>query len=114
LRRRSPWRVAARRAVGLLAVFAQITLVVATGAESWRGRDASAHVERSGTQLHFAHDEATCVACTAQTLHAQPAPRSAGLPDSVQPRHAPADLALVPSGVHDPYSNGSRAPPLMT
>jgi hypothetical protein len=113
-RRGSPWWTAGRRVVGLLALLAQVTFVMATGAESWHGRDASAHVERSGTQLHFAHDEATCVACTAQTLHAQPGPRSTGLPECVRPRQVATDLALVPFGVHDPYCNGSRAPPLVS
>jgi hypothetical protein len=100
--------------MGILAAVAQFTLLLATGADSWQGRDASAHVERRGTQLHHAHDEATCVACTAQTLHAQAAPPAVSWPDPAAPHIATADLAATPPRSRDYPSNGSRAPPLVS
>jgi hypothetical protein len=101
-----------RRACGVVAAVAQVTLILATGADSWHGRDASAHVERTGTQLHYAHNEATCVACTAQTMHAQAAPPTVNWPDDVTPQCAAATLAANPPRSRDCPSNGSRAPPL--
>jgi hypothetical protein len=116
--RLSGWRgrrgLAVRRAFGVLAAVAQCTLLLATGADAWQGRDASAHVERSGTQLHHAHDEATCVACTAQTMHAQAAPPAVAWPDADAPHVAAAGLAASPPRSRDCPSNGSRAPPLMS
>jgi hypothetical protein len=113
-RSRSGCRTAARRALSVLAAVLQLGLLLATGADSWRGRDASAHVERSGTRLHHAHDEATCVACTAQSLHAQAAPPTMPWPDAVAPYVAAAELASTPPRSQDHSSNGSRAPPLMS
>jgi hypothetical protein len=103
-----------RRVCGVIAAIAQLTLILATGAEAWQGRDASAHVERTGTQLHHAHNEATCVACTAQTMHAQAAPPVVAWPDALAPHCAAADLAANPPRSRDCPSNGSRAPPLVS
>jgi hypothetical protein len=103
-----------RRLGGVVAAIAQITLILATGAESWQGRDASAHVEQSGTQLHHAHNEATCVACTAQTMHAQAAPPVLAWPEPFAPQCAAAGLAANPRRSWDCPSNGSRAPPLVS
>jgi hypothetical protein len=112
-RRARTWRLAVvRQAVGVLALLAQATLVVAAGADSWQGRNASAHLEPSGTQLHFAHDDATCVACTTQTLHAQPVPRPETSPAYQRPQNPARDLGGTPLEVRDHDSNGSRAPPL--
>jgi hypothetical protein len=103
-----------RRFCGVVAAIAQITLILATGAESWQGRDASAHVERSGTQLHHAHNEATCVACTAQTMHAQAAPPAVAWPEASARHCVAAILAANPPRSRDCPSNGSRAPPLVS
>jgi hypothetical protein len=113
-RPRSTCRTAVRRALSVVVAVLQLGLLLATGADSWRGRDASAHVERSGTRLHHAHDEATCVACTAQSLHAQAAPRTMPWPDAVAPHIAAAELASTPPRSQDHPSNGSRAPPLVS
>ena len=116
--RRWPWRgprgLVLRRVCGVVAAVAQLTLILATGAESWHGRDASAHVERTGTQLHHAHNEATCIACTAQSMHAQAAPPAVAWPDANAPHCAAASLAANPPRSRDCPSNGSRAPPLMS
>ena len=109
---RGPRGLLVRRLCGVVAAVAQLTLILATGAESWHGRDASAHVERTGTQLHHAHNEATCIACTAQTMHAHAAPPAVAWPDASAPHCAAASLAANPPRSRDCPSNGSRAPPL--
>jgi hypothetical protein len=109
---RGPRGLGLGRLCGVVAAVAQVTLILATGAEAWQGRDASAHVERTGTQLHHAHNEATCVACTAQTMHAQASPPAVALPDASAPQCAAASLAANPPRSRDCPSNGSRAPPL--
>ena len=100
-----------RQLLAIVAGCAQLTVLLATGADAWRGRDASAHVERGGTHLHYAHDESTCVACTTQTLHAQAAPRTMGLLDVAVGRSVAPGLAAVPprSSFHTPDT--ARAPP---
>jgi hypothetical protein len=110
---RGPRGLVLRRLSAVVAAVAQFTLILATGADSWHGRDASAHVERTGTQLHHAHNEASCVACTAQTMHAQAAaPAVVAWPDASAPHCAAASLAANPPRSRDCPSNGSRAPPL--
>jgi hypothetical protein len=109
---RGPLGLGLRRLCGVVAAVGQLTLILATGAESWHGRDASAHVERTGTQLHHAHNEATCIACTAQTMHAQAAPPAVAWPDANALHCAAASLAANPPRSRDCPSNGSRAPPL--
>lgn len=59
-------RVFLRRAALLLAV-GQAAMGAAPLLERG-GTSAVAHVEESGTQLHYAHDEAGCVACVAHKL----------------------------------------------
>jgi hypothetical protein len=103
-----------RRLIGIVAAVAQLGLVIAAGAESWHGRDASAHVERGGVSLHFAHDAATCVACTAQTLHA-PEPTRPPLTIALvvgRARHTDGPAASLSS--RPPLTNGSRAPPRLS
>lgn len=52
----------------VVAIVAQVGLVVAPLAEVWQGQDAAAHVEAGGTSTHYAHNDATCAACQARTL----------------------------------------------
>jgi len=52
----------------MLALITQFVLVLTPLIEGRDGPDASAHVERKGIQLHHAHDEAYCSACTARHL----------------------------------------------
>jgi hypothetical protein len=102
------------RRVRLLAVLAglgQLVMVLAGTIESWRGPDASAHVETRGTQLHHAHDEATCPACIVQLLHAKPE-RPSAPPLSRRLIEAPpaTETWSVPTGAAPTYT--SRAPPI--
>lgn len=102
-----------RRAFGVAIAVAQLVVVVATATDSLRA-SASAHVEQSGTQRHFAHNEATCPVCAAQSMHAQVALTPAPLPS-----HAPALTASVQRvdcmfAGQTPAANGSRAPPTLS
>jgi hypothetical protein len=103
-----------RRLAALVVMVAQIALGLAYSAESWRGADASAHIERTGTQLHHAHNEATCPACAAQSLHALVASRTPPVSvghDGVGAADAWNDLRPA-ARVHP--ANGSRAPPVVS
>jgi hypothetical protein len=96
-----------------MAGFAQLTVLVASGADAWRGRDASAHVESAGTHLHYAHDEASCVACMTQTLHAQAAPRPDGLPVFAVAQAAIDGLLAASPRADSHTPDAARAPPRM-
>lgn len=52
-----------------LAAVAQLALVLAPLAEGRAGVGMRAHVEANGSASHHVHEEATCVACQARTLH---------------------------------------------
>jgi hypothetical protein len=96
--------------LAFLAGLGQLVMVLSGTIESWRGPDASAHVEAHGTQLHHAHDEATCPACIVQALHAKPE-----RPSSPWPRRAAKAApwtALVWSVLaRTATTNVARAPP---
>ena len=62
----------------LLVLLAQLVLVLTPLLEGRGGPDARAHVEEAGTQIHHAHDEAYCSACSVRHLLAS----SAVLPPS--------------------------------
>ena len=102
-------RMTWRRWIALVAAIGQVALFVASSTESWR--DASAHVERGGTRLHYAHDEASCVACAARNLHARPLLRLPDLAVVVMSGEASLEqsLGLPKEPDYNPY--GSRAPP---
>jgi hypothetical protein len=74
-------------------------------------RNASAHVEAKGVQLHYAHDEATCIACNASRILGGAEPVS-------PPLVLPADriVSATPELIQHLVSsarghNNSRAPP---
>ncbi len=96
--------------LALLAGLGQMVMVLSGTIESWRGPDASAHVETRGTQLHHAHNEAFCPACVVQTLHAKPERPTSPLPNRA-PTVAPrvASIRSAPTGTVT--TNSPRAPP---
>jgi hypothetical protein len=98
-------------AAAILAFIGQLTLVTASNAEGWR-HDAAAHVERGGTQAHHAHNEATCVACATQVLHARPAVRVPTLPVPERQRTVAGAPVETRTDLTPDYSHGSRAPPV--
>jgi hypothetical protein len=101
------------RAVGLAIAIAQLAVVFATATESWHA-SASAHVEQGGTQWHYAHNEATCPVCTAQSMHARI--EASVPPAAVLIRRAAALVARVDRPVvgRTLTANGSRAPPALS
>ena len=101
-----------RRGIGVAIALAQLVLVFATATESLRA-SASAHVEQSGTQRHFAHNEATCPVCTAQSMHARTVPYPP--PAAVVEHRVAAMIQRVDGRVASaPFTaNGSRAPPAL-
>lgn len=110
--RHRAWLGRARRCLAVVAAAGQLTLLLATGADAWRGRDASSHIERAGTHLHHAHDEASCVACAVQTLHAPHARPAIEWSGTTAPQAVTTKLASARAWARDHPSNGSRAPPL--
>jgi hypothetical protein len=103
-----------RRLAALVVMVAQIALGLAYSAESWRGADASAHIERSGTQLHHAHNEATCPACAAQSLHAVVPARTPTLPTGDDAVGTAVARDESRPAAHTHPANGSRAPPVVS
>lgn len=53
----------------VLAAVAQLALVLAPLAEGRAGVGMGSHVEANGQASHHVHEEATCVACQARSLH---------------------------------------------
>ena len=54
--------------VALIATVAQLVVAIAPLAEGRDGRMAS-HVEATGAQSHYTHNDATCAACQARSIH---------------------------------------------
>src|SRR5689334_19181713 len=54
--------------IALMAMVAQIVVAVAPLAEGRDGRMAS-HVESKGVPGHYTHNDATCAACQARSIH---------------------------------------------
>lgn len=94
----------------VLAVLGQIGLSGASLTLARDERSAVSHTERNGIDLHYAHNEATCAACTALSLHGTPR-----VPIAWQPPRPPDNeiTSLVPRdrGAQLLFSNLSRAPP---
>jgi hypothetical protein len=70
--RRRSWFFAV---LALLATTAQLAVALAPLAEGREGR-ATVHVESGGTPRHYQHNDATCAACQARSIHGT-APRLA-------------------------------------
>ncbi|HEY0528278.1 MAG TPA: hypothetical protein VGD02_05580 [Gemmatimonadaceae bacterium] len=76
-------------------------------------RNASAHIEANGVSLHHAHDESTCIGCTASRLlgGAEPAQPALVMP---APRIASTTDELVEwASSVGARQNRSRAPPVL-
>ncbi|MEP6690669.1 MAG: hypothetical protein ABJD07_05895 [Gemmatimonadaceae bacterium] len=106
---RRSWRTAV---IALVVALAQVVaFTLAPLAEARAGRSAVAHVESTGTSLHYAHNDATCAACTARALVGDasrqlgPAPVSAPRLVIVPPAPASRRLAACAS------PSCPRAPP---
>jgi len=107
--RRRSWFFAV---IALLATTAQIAVALAPLAESREGR-ATVHVESGGTPRHYQHNDATCAACQARSIHS-PATR-AELPLIETEPHAivaAANVEHVASADLNPSAH-PRAPPVV-
>ena len=52
-----------------MAFVAQVIVALGPVAEGREGASTAAHVESAGTSTHFAHNDATCAACQARSVH---------------------------------------------
>jgi hypothetical protein len=95
----------------LLAAIGQLAVAIAPSADGWRGPDTSAHAEQRGTQLHHAHNEATCPGCFVQSLQACAQPPACPLPTGRERVAATVTRADDAPYAGEPSSHGSRAPP---
>jgi hypothetical protein len=94
----------------VLAMLAQCWIAAAPLADS-RGFGAGAHVEAGGTNKHFAHDEATCAACTVMALLGDvPPQRSLQVAPADDGFAGIGDHVRAPS-LHVLSTHSSRAPP---
>lgn len=101
-----------RRLLAVVAVVAQAAVVLSAIAEGRDGIGAAAHVEATGrSATHYAHDEATCSACQARSLHG-------GTPQLPSGGAVLGIAHLAASGVSDAPppvpalpTNPARAPP---
>lgn len=67
--RYQPRRPILRRAAALLAILAQLAIVVAGIGEGRAGVGYAAHVDPGGTSTHYSHNEAQCASCQARSIH---------------------------------------------
>jgi len=96
----------------LLAMFAQSVVAIAPLAEGRSARMGS-HVEAHGSASHFTHNEATCVACQARSLHApNPAPEHEPIASSHTTVARARVATVVASADQYPPAN-PRAPPTL-
>lgn len=103
----------AGRMVLMLAAVAQLFGVLAGPLEHWRTDSrVGPHIEASGSsQNHYAHDEATCVACAIGHMTASPARRLTEFLRSRANTSALRGVAQI-SPYHAPHTQAApRAPP---
>lgn len=62
----------------------QIVVTLVPLAEGRDGRSMAAHVDASGPNSHYTHNEATCAACQARTLQGSMSYTAPALPAFVQ------------------------------
>jgi len=89
---------------------AQLVLAVAPLMEGRDDRMAS-HVETSGAQTHYAHNDATCASCQARSIHGtppRPAPSFVGDGARAFAIVASVDRAV---SIDDHSPSNPRAPP---
>lgn len=98
------------RKAALLVAMAQMVVGLAPLLEAG-GRDAHSHVEATGVQLHYSHDDATCGACVTRQIFAGAEP--AELPPIVAVSRPSGDVVTSAArAVSSPrHLRNSRAPP---
>jgi len=99
-------------AVAFVALAAQLVVALAPLAEG-RGARLASHIEAQGLRPHFSHDDATCAACQARSIHGTTS--RAHVPverDAMVPRVAVTAITRLASAHLHPQDN-PRAPPSM-
>lgn len=99
------------RAAAILALVAQLALLVACIGEGRNGVGYGSHIDPAGTAKHYVHNEAACASCQARSLHGVArAPHPATI--ATAPRQsAPVDRLQSFIGLTVDHHNHSRAPP---
>jgi hypothetical protein len=90
---------------------AQFVLAFAPLMEGRFGPDARAHAEEAGTNIHHAHNEADCAACTARDLMAAAEPGAKGFLVAHLDVLSPVALDNRADGQSQSRSTRPRAPP---
>jgi len=90
---------------------AQIALAFAPLADARVSGDASAHVEEAGVELHHAHNDAGCAACTARELLSSSRPVDKSAQDYIVVAHARSAAGTIAFVARPQSSSRSRAPP---
>ena len=100
------------RLLAVLAIVAQVAVAIAALGEGRAGIGSAPHVEAlGGSATHYAHNESTCIACQARSLHGAAAPIPAVPPALAAHATAAATASIdAPSGPELP-DNPARAPP---
>ena len=99
-----------RPAIFFFAV-AQFVLAFAPLMEGRFGPDARAHVEQAGTNVHHAHNDADCAACTARGLMAGAEPGVKGVIEARASALDPATPTRSSKGQSQSRTTQPRAPP---
>ena len=96
--------------LAFVAVTAQLVVAIAPLTEGRDGRMAS-HVESQGARTHFLHDDATCAACQARSIHGTTAHTTVAV---LTVGHAPSAIVRAADRAESPDGHtqqNPRAPP---
>jgi len=100
-----------RRAGRVLAVVAQLVVLLAPVGESREGRALAAHVEQQGTPHHPGHHAERCPACILLAVHSRAAERQELPPIAEAGRVRPPATSQYATVSADAPANSCRAPP---
>ena len=99
------------RAAAILALVAQLALLVAGIGEGRSGVGYASHIDPAGTAKHYVHNEAVCAACQARSLHGAVGPAHPPTIAAVPRQTAPVNRLQSFLGSTVDRDNLSRAPP---
>ncbi|HEY2853834.1 MAG TPA: hypothetical protein VGJ18_13360 [Gemmatimonadaceae bacterium] len=106
-----PSRPIVGRAAAILALVAQLALLVACIGEGRSGVGYASHIDPAGTAKHYVHNEAVCAACQARSLHGVVRPAHPPTIATIPRQTAPVDRLQSFLGSTIDRHNLSRAPP---
>ena len=99
------------RAAAIVAMVAQLALVIAGIGEGRTGVGYASHIDPGGTSAHYVHDEAACASCQARSLHGLVRPAHAPAVAAVRRQSSPIDRLESYLGATIDRDHLSRAPP---